>query len=231
MNPAVQASSFPCDPLATRPSLIERIRDWSDDESWQQFLQTYWRLIYALAIRHGLTESEAEEVVQATLIAVAKRIGTFKYDPGAGSFRQWLIHQARWRIADLQRKRHRERQLFVPGHSRAASSPTRTATAHRVPDLSQNIETRWEREWHASVHAAALQALRTQLNPKHYQVFDLYVLREWPASRVRRTLGIGLAQMHLINTRVRHLYRRECVRLERALAERPKGNSSPARRS
>ncbi len=227
MNSAPQNSAIPCDAAATRASLIARIRNWSDDSSWQEFFQTYWRLIYALAVRSGLSESEAEEVVQSTVIAVAKNIGEFNYDPNKGSFRQWLIHQAQWRIADFQRKRQREQKLFVrSGHRDDEGASDETATAHRVPNPRCAHETKWECEWNDSVHVAALDALRSQLNPKHYQVFDLYVLRHWPSERVRRTLGIGIAQMHLINSRVKHLYRRERASIERTLAKQPKAGSS-----
>lgn len=219
---------IPVDPVATRASLIKRIRNWDDDESWQQFFQTYWRLIYALAIRHGLDESEAEEVVQATIIAVSKNIRTFNYDPNTGSFRQWLIHQARWRISDRHRQRAREQEVFAraPRRQQLEGAGTRTATSHSVPDCNNATELGWEAEWQESVHIAALTALKSQLNPKHYQVFDLYVLRHWPSERVRRTLGVGLAQMHLINTRVKRLYRRECARIEETLGDRPPSTES-----
>ncbi|HXJ61352.1 MAG TPA: hypothetical protein VNU68_32310, partial [Verrucomicrobiae bacterium] len=60
--------------LPTRQSLLSRLKAWDDHESWRDFFDTYWRLIYGLAIKSGLTNAEAEDVVQETLLAVAKEM-------------------------------------------------------------------------------------------------------------------------------------------------------------
>jgi RNA polymerase sigma-70 factor (ECF subfamily) len=97
----------PFDPIATRHSLLARLKDWGDQASWQDFFDTYWQLIYNVAIKAGLTDAEAQEVVQETVIAVARKIPEFKTDPAHGSFSAWLMHLTRWRIADQFRKRQK----------------------------------------------------------------------------------------------------------------------------
>jgi len=77
---------------ATRMTLIERLKRWDDSKSWQEFFNIYWRLIYTTAIRAGLTHSEAQDVVQDTLISVTKNIGRFRADPAFGSFKGWLLN-------------------------------------------------------------------------------------------------------------------------------------------
>src|SRR5206468_8670774 len=91
----------------TRQSLLSRLRSWDDQESWKDFFDTYWRLIYNAAVRAGLTEPEAQDVVQETLLSVAKKIPEFKYDSRKGSFKTWLMCLIRWRIANQFRKRQR----------------------------------------------------------------------------------------------------------------------------
>src|SRR2546428_11792243 len=86
--------------LATRRSLVERLADWGDQLRWQEFFDTYSKLIYSAARQSGLTDAEAQEVVQETVITVAKNIGKLKYDPAIGSFKGWLLQITRWRIAD-----------------------------------------------------------------------------------------------------------------------------------
>src|SRR3954464_12242476 len=90
-------------PDVTRLSLVERLQDWKDQARWQQFFDTYWRLIYAVARRSGLTDSEAPDVVQETVISVARNVS--RYDRNAGKFKPWLLQMTRWRIADQFRKR------------------------------------------------------------------------------------------------------------------------------
>src|SRR5947208_3694022 len=60
--------------LATRRSLVERLADWGDQRRWQEFFDTYWKLICSAARQSGLTDAEAQEVVQVTVITVAKNI-------------------------------------------------------------------------------------------------------------------------------------------------------------
>src|SRR5579864_2653451 len=118
--------------IPTRATLIERLKNWQDQASWQEFFDIYWQLIYCVARKAGLSEVEAQDVVQETLMAVAKNVPTFKYDPALGSFKGWLLNMARWRIIDQLRKRgplsrHHNRS-DSPGNS------TRTATIEAVPD-------------------------------------------------------------------------------------------------
>ena len=47
------------DSLPTRWSLLARLKNWEDQESWKTFFDTYWRLIYNVAIKAGLTDQEA----------------------------------------------------------------------------------------------------------------------------------------------------------------------------
>lgn len=61
------------DLIPTRKSLLGRLKDWQDNESWKDFFDTYWRLIYGFAIQRGLNHEESQEVVEETVVAVAKR--------------------------------------------------------------------------------------------------------------------------------------------------------------
>lgn len=89
----------------TRYSLLSRLQDWDDQDSWRDFFETYWRLIYSVAIKSGLSDAEAQDVVQETVVCVAKDIAKFKRDRERGSFRGWLRNLTRWRINDQLRKR------------------------------------------------------------------------------------------------------------------------------
>ena len=73
--------------IPTRGSLLSRLKDWDDQDSWRDFFNTYWKLIYGVALKSGLTETEAQEVVQETVISVAKAIPQFKYDAAVCSFK------------------------------------------------------------------------------------------------------------------------------------------------
>src|SRR2546430_2636214 len=127
--------------IPTRHTLLSRLKDWRDDDSWRDFFNIYWRLIYGFALKAGLTDQEAQEVVQETAITVARRIPEFRYDPSVCSFKTWLLNLTRWRIVDQLRKR---------GHAvrhRARSTAPGTATVERIADpASLNLEAGLDRE-------------------------------------------------------------------------------------
>ena len=81
-TPSETEASF----LPTRSSLLSRLKQWDDSEGWREFFDTYGRVIHGLAIKAGLRRSEAEEVVQETMVAVAKQMPSFCYDRDKGTF-------------------------------------------------------------------------------------------------------------------------------------------------
>src|ERR1051325_4649024 len=139
--------------IPTRRSLLTRLKQWDDHESWKDFFNTYWKLVYGVALKSGLNETEAQEVVQETVIAVAKKMHDFKYDPAVGSFKSWLLHLTRCRIADQLRKRYKEAARI---EARSAET-TRTDPVARIPDPSSlNLDAVWEQDWQENLIAAAL---------------------------------------------------------------------------
>ena len=205
--------------LQTRRSLLSRLRDREDGESWQTFFDRYWRLLYNVARRAGLDDVDAQDVVQDTVIAVAREMPEFRYDPERGSFKQWLFRILRRRVSDHFRKLYRR-----PAH--AGISPemlegTSDADAIVTRDGVSLSET-WEQEWERSVLDAAIADVRAQANPKHFQVFDYCVLKEWPVAKVASTLGMNAAQVYLARHRVSQAVKRAARRIE---GERLKGRA------
>src|SRR4051794_30094259 len=164
--------------LATRRSLVDRLANWDDRKRWQEFFDTYWKLIYSAARKSGLTDVEAQEVVQETVITVAKNVGKLRYDPAKGSFKGWLLNITRWRIADQFRKR-------LPNQDRLPDDDRMTAPMDRFPDPGgQTLAQIWEQEWKENLVAAAIARLKKKVDPKQFQIFDCYVNKEWPAQKV-----------------------------------------------
>ena len=57
----------------TRKSLIARLDNWEDQRTWDDFYKTYWKLIYAVGLKAGLRSDEAFDVVQETILSIAKQ--------------------------------------------------------------------------------------------------------------------------------------------------------------
>jgi len=195
--------------IPTRYSLLSRLQNWDDQDSWKDFFDTYWRLIYAVALKSGLTEAEAQDVVQETIISVAKNIQKFKRDRQLGSFKGWLRNLTRWRIADQLRKRTR----VAPEERKAAEDAAAVWDTAPLAD-SVEVESVWEAEWRVNLMKVALENVKRRVKEEHYQIFDFYVVKQWPAAKVARTLGVSAGQVYLARFRVGTLVKKEIRRLE-----------------
>jgi len=196
--------------IPTRESLLSRLKDWGDQQSWRDFFDTYGRLIHGLAVKSGLTEAEAQDVLQETLLSVAKEMPDFKYNRAVGSFKGWLLQITRWRIADQFAKRQPRRP--------ARKNPDATDTVERLPDpASYRLESLWEEEWQRNLLSAALARVKRQVHPKQYQMFDLYVTQQWPMGSVTGTLGVNVAQVYMAKYRISGLIKKEIRTLETKL--------------
>lgn len=88
-SPGSSQSDEPKSESRTRPSLLLRVRVWSDLQAWNEFAKWCLPVVRDECRRHGLREAETEEIVQRVLIRLARTMERFAYDPSR-SFRGWL---------------------------------------------------------------------------------------------------------------------------------------------
>src|SRR5205814_10672131 len=170
----------------------------------------YWKLIYGVATKAGLTEAEAQDVVQETIMNVAKNIKQFEVGSERGSFKTWLLNNTRWRIADQLRRR-----LPTLPHRAEADGTTRTSILNRLPDPeSLEFEKLWEQDWKENLTGAAIANLKGQVDPLQYQMFDLHVLSHWPGAKVARKLGIKIGKVYFAKYKISRMLKKEIKRLE-----------------
>jgi RNA polymerase sigma-70 factor (ECF subfamily) len=199
--------------IPTRASLIARLKDWQDESSWQEFFDTYWKLIYGVARKTGMTDAEAQDVVQETMASVVKHMPGFEYNPAVGSFKAWLLQMTRWRIIDQARKRP------PPGVHHSPSEGTGTGTVERVIDPQSDVlDKLWDEEWEKNLLDAAISNVKRRLDPQRYQIFDFYVNKEWPPEKVAERFQIPVEQVYLAKHRITEMIKEEVERLEKKMA-------------
>lgn len=199
--------------LPTRASLLIRLKDWRDQVSWQQFFDTYWSLIYGVARQAGLSDVEAQEVVQETMIDLARKLPGFHYDPALGQFKGWLYKLTRWRILDQLRRRKR---MAPPDSANGTDENAGTIALEQIADpASHALEAAWEAEWQDTILEAAISNVKRRVDPQNYQLFDFYVNKQWPAAKVASTFNVAIEQVYLSKHRCTALLKSEVARLER----------------
>ena len=203
--------------IPTRASLLSRLKDWDDQTSWREFFDTYWRLIYGAARKAGPTDAEAQDVVQEVMLAVAKKMPGFTYNPKVDSFKGWLLTVTQWKIADQFRKRTRSKNQSLLTSAATEVEGTGAAGLEQVADPAGfDLQAIWEEEWQAHLLRTALDRVKRRAQPAHYEMYHLHVIKEQPARDVARTLGVSVAQIYLAKHRLGALLKKELKRLTAA---------------
>jgi len=202
--------------IPTRWTLIKRLKNWDDQESWREFFEIYWKLIFGVATKAGLNHDEAQEVVQTTVMSVCKNIKEFKADPSAGSFKAWLLKLTRWRITDQLRKRPPDFDARVHRPSQGdAGGDHATPTEENIPDPAGNfLEAIWDEEWAKNLVDAAMEKLKKEVNARQFQVFYLTVIKESSPQQVAKVTGVSVDQVYVIKHRVSRLFKKALEELE-----------------
>ena len=196
--------------LPTRSSLLQRLKAWDNAADWKEFFDTYKRSIHGLAMKCGLNHAEAEEVVQETMLAVAKQMPGFVYDRSIGSFKGWLFTITRRAVGKQLAKRARN-------PSNPTGGPESPAELDAIPDPAPGFEQRWEEDWRRNLAEIAVDRVRRRISPKQFQIFDLYVHQHLPMEQVTQILNVNVAQVYMAKLRVTAAIRSEVVQLEKRL--------------
>ena len=178
----------------TDVSLLETLWGGRNQRAWHEFFQTYSPLLMIFARRLGLSDADASDAVQETLLAV---YGAFRdmpapFDRSKGRFKHWLRGVAAHKVRDVQRRRARAGRLQAP---RAVEE--NDAVAER-PDVDGVFEAEWQR----NLLARALALVAREVDPAVFQAFELYVIHEQPADKVARLLSTTRNAVYISKTRV-----------------------------
>ncbi len=194
----------------TRRSLLTRLKNWDDHAGWREFMDAYGRFIFAMARRSGLSPEESEDVLQETVLSVAKKIPNFRYQGDRGSFKAWLVMIIRSRIIDLLRKKGRRLPSF-----HGAEDDGATRVEERVPQQPDELshEGMWQSEWEQHMLETAMARVKDQVSPRHFLAFRLCAHQGQSPGEVAKALGISLPMVYIIRHRVGKLVAAEVRRL------------------
>ena len=195
--------------LETRSSLIQRLKATINGESWEEFFHTYWELIYNVARRAGLSEADAQDIVQETILKIHKSLDRFEYNRKRGTFKGWLRTVTRSRLNDFFKKQQRRPALNHPLEE--AAGELQNLEDPEGPE----IEKIWDEEWNRNLIQAALSRTKKLSSPKQFQIFKCHYIDEWTVRETCRTLGVNAAQVYMAKQRVGKIFRESVEALEK----------------
>ena len=181
----------------TRLSLVVRLKDARDHAAWTEFVGIYEPLILRMLGRNGLQESDALDVSQQVLAAVAKDVERWRPDGREASFRRWLFRIAKNRVImflDKQRK---------PGVAAALTGGSNVQRAlDAEPDRAESLSAVFEREYRQQLLRQAADEIRAEFRDSTWQAFWQTSIDGRTISEVTDELGMSTGAVYVARSRV-----------------------------
>tara|TARA_R100000687_G_scaffold31822_1_gene26308 strand:- start:171 stop:773 length:603 start_codon:yes stop_codon:yes gene_type:complete len=186
----------------TTTILLEQLRD-AESLAWQRFAGRFRPPMIRFAQRCGLTEEQAEDAVQDTLMQFVEAYRDGQYDRSRGRLGSWLFT-----LMYNSVRSHRRDGARAP--KQAPKAIDRTTFFSAIPDTDDAKQV-WEQDWEQHAIQTCMQQLRSEVSPSHYRAFELMTFRDVPAIEVARQLGLSRDAVY--QARYRVLKRVEELRL------------------
>ena len=161
-----------------------------DEKSWQLFFNLHWPLFYSVAMGSGLSLEEAQDVVQETILSAVKGVGQLKARQKLG--RRWLLGIIRSHTVRMLP----HRRGFLPSLDEQLAHP-----------LAPDWEPLWLGQWDQKVLEAAIKEVRPRMSQLEFEIFDLHVVKHWPAKKVAERLGVTTKSVHRAKREVNGMIR------------------------
>jgi RNA polymerase sigma-70 factor (ECF subfamily) len=172
----------------TSLSLLERLKTPADREAWDCFVELYTPLLHQCALRLGLQGHDAADLVQDVLVLLLRKLASYKYEPGASSFRGWL------RTVTINKWRENLRRAPVLGTAiddvaQAAFAPV------ELPEFEES-------EYRDFVIKRTLEILEREYPRLTWRAFwEYHILGRAPAD-VAAELGLTVGSVYAAKSRI-----------------------------
>lgn len=189
----------------TRLTLLQKLKERRDDEAWNDFYSYYAPYIKSLIRRFLPNEEDVEDCCQIILVSIWKSLPTFKYDPGKGRFRSWLITISRNKMNSYLHKSIREKEKR---HS---------YDKNEVLDIPENqFDIIALQEWQNYLSGLAWDNISGQFNETALEVFR-QALSGAANKDIAEQLDMNANTVAVYKKRVRTAMKQEIIRLQAEL--------------
>ena len=186
---------------STSVSLLERLRTNPDEGAWERLVAVYRPWIMGWLRRHGLTDSDAEDLAQEVLLVVLREVPFFQHNRRPGAFRAWLRTVTVHRVQDFGRSRRYRPEVVGDG-----------AILDRLAELqdpASELSRHWDQEHDAHVVRRLVALIEPEFQESTWRAFRAVMLEgETPASAAAR-LGVSVNAVLLAKSRILARLRQE----------------------
>lgn len=196
--------------VETRTTLLLKVRDPADSESWREFVLLYEPLLLNYVRRRGLAEHDARDVVQDIFATLVRVLPGFELDHQRGRFRTWLWRVTHNAVVDWSRRR---------GRRAAAEEEARKEAEVAVGPGDADLESEWLIAHRRRILEFAIEQVRSRSNERSWACFELHLLQGRSSAEVAEELGITANSVYVNASRVLARVRQQCAEYTEDLAE------------
>jgi len=185
----------------TRASLLLRVQDPQDRDSWNEFVSIYTPKIYLWATRLGLQEADAEDATQVVLIKLVQSLRKFKYDRSRGAFRGWLKTVSQNAVRDLFREMNRVE------HGLGSLSRFSQLQDAKALEPQLELERILEQEARKKILAEAEESVQMRVKTANWNAWKLTTRDGLSAAKAAVELGLKVSDVYVARTRITNMLR------------------------
>lgn len=178
---------------ATSLSLLSQLSRSSEAEAWSRLVAMYQPLIRGWIGRHGVQDSDADDLVQEVLLAVSTDLGRFEHGGQPGAFRAWMRGILVNRLRNFWRSR--DRRPLVAGSDV-------DAMLAQLDDPASEATRVWNRQHDEHVVRQLLALSEPNFTPNTWTAFTRVALNGERPDEVAAELGMSLNAVVIAKSRV-----------------------------
>jgi len=201
----------------TNPTLLDRLGNWRDHEAWVDFVTRYDPVIRLSCRRYRLSAENADELSQRVWIELARRMRTFRYDPGK-TFRGWLRQLCQSRAIDLLRKKNADAVRSLQ------DQPVESLLQEASVEIDAELNAAAERPLLLELAEEVQSAVRRRVDERTWQVFWNIAVEGWSVREASGAAGISYYAAFAAQKRVGRMLREEGRRLMVEGEDEPKSD-------
>jgi RNA polymerase sigma-70 factor (ECF subfamily) len=171
------------------------------EDAWAHFSERFRAPIERFARGQGLSATDAEDVVQETLMGFARAYSEGRYDRTKGRLSSWIFGIAWRRIDHIRRRQGRPAQVVVEEPS---------AFWDQVPG-DEGASAMWDEVWERTLLEHCVRQVKLEVQPPTFRAFEMLVLEqrqvEEAVSELNLTRNAVYIARHRVMARMQELLR------------------------
>jgi RNA polymerase sigma factor (sigma-70 family) len=179
----------------TRQTLLERIKDQHDEQSWEEFVHSYEKFIFSIIRKMNIDAFTCEDLTQKVLLKLWQSLPSFDYSKEKGGFRYWLFRVTRNVVLSHLEKHQRRQKKFSEDYV-----PQADVVGKKLHEAE--IEAIVESEWQVHICNMAYERIRHSISEKADKAFQMYI-NEVSVEQIAEELGMQASSVYVYTKRVR----------------------------